>query len=261
MLFGALAPAPTPTPVVEPAPAVPAWIGERLAYFQTPDFVFDPEPHTYTLRGRELQSATSWLKQYTEPFIPEERAPVSAARAGCSVDEILAKWEHNRWVGTRTHEHIENFYNGFPSIGTEIDPEVQLRYGKFLALHHKRLHAFTPIGQEIRVFHEAAGICGTLDYLAWHKEKQEPWCLDWKATKDLGNDQTDNYRRMRGPFADLWDHKLNVYSLQISLYRLMLEAQFIPTAGGAICWLPGGDTPAQVIPALDYRQRLRALLF
>lgn len=258
MLFGSLAPAPPVAPI--PATATPAWITERLAYFADPRFTFDPAPHEYRLNDRLLTSCTSWLKDYTEPFVAAERAPGSARKAGCTVEEILAQWEHNRWVGTMTHEHIENYYNGRPSCTERDDAEVQLRYGKFLQLDYERLHAFAPIGQEVRLFHEGLGLCGTLDYLAWHKQKQEAWVLDWKATKELGNDQTSQYRRMRGPFADLWDHKHNVYSLQISLYRLMLEAQFIPTAGGAICWLPGGDVPAQVIPAIDYRQRLRALL-
>jgi len=252
---------PAAAPATAPVLAAPAWLRQRLAYFQTPDFVFDPEPHTYTLRGRELKSATTWLKDFTEPFVSAERAPASARKAGCTVDEILARWEHNRWVGTVTHEHIENYYNGLPSIGTETDPEVHLRYGKFLELHNRRLHAFEPIGQEVRLFHEELGLCGTCDNLSWLKAKEEAWVLDWKCTGAIGNDEDSQYRRMRGPFKDLWDHKLNVYSLQISLYRLMLEAQFIPTAGGAIVWLPGGDTPARVIPALDYRERLRTLLF
>ena len=243
------------------APATPAWIKERLAYFADPRFTFDPEPHEYRLGDRLMTSCTSWLKDYTEPFVAAERAPGSARKAGCTVEEILAKWEHNRWVGTRTHEHLEDYYNDASSISRSEDPEVWLRYRKFRVLHEERLHAFEPVGQEVRLFHEQLGLCGTLDYLAWHKQKQEAWVLDWKCTGEIGNDQTSQYRRMKGPFEDLYDHKHNVYSLQISLYRLMLEAQFIPTAGGAICWLPGGSTPAQVIPAIDFRERLRTLLF
>ena len=248
------------SPPVAPAPTAPAWIKDRLAYFADPRFTFDPAPHEYRLGDQLLTSCTSWVKQYKEPFEAARIARSLSLRRGCSDQEILAEWERAGWVGTVTHEHIENFYNHKASIGSDEDPEVWRRYSKFLSLHQDRLHAFAPVAQELRVFHEELGICGTLDYLAWHKEKQELWVLDWKTSKKIGSDQDSQYRRMFGPFADLWDHELNVYSLQISLYRLMLEARFIPTAGGAIVWLPGGDTPAQVIPAIDYRERLRELL-
>ena len=101
-------------------------------------------------------------------------------------------------------------------------------------------------------------MCGTLDYLGWHKEKQELWVLDYKTSKKIGTDQDSTWRRMLGPFVDLWDNELNVYSLQISLYRLMLEAQFIPTAGGAICWLPSGNTILISAPMPWTRRRISA---
>ena len=256
MLFSSPAAAPAPAP----ANTAPAWIAERLAYFADPRFTFDAGPHEYRLGERVLTSCTSWLKDYKEPFDAARIARSLALRRGCSDQEILAEWERAGWVGTWTHEFIEHYYNGRPGYTERDDAEVQLRYGKFLQLHAARLHAFEPVGQEVRVFHEALGVCGTLDYLGWHKAKQELWVLDWKTSKKIGTDQDSQYRRMFGPFADLWDHEHNVYSLQISLYRLMLEAQFIPTAGGAIVWLPGGDTPAKIIPVTDYRDRLRELL-
>ena len=244
------------------APAAPAWIKERLAYFADPRFTFDPEPHEYRLGERLLTSCTSWVKQYKEPFDAAKIVRSLSSRRGCSDQEILAEWERARWVGTRTHEFIENYYNHHMQLTGEEDPEVHLRCEKFLTLHFARLHKFEPVAQELRVFHEDLGVCGTLDYLGWHKDRQELWVLDHKTSKKIGTDKDSTWRRMLGPFADLWDHEHNVYSLQISLYRLMLEAQFIPIAGGAICWLPGGgNTPAQIIPAIDYREQLRTLLF
>ena len=257
MLFSSpLAAAPAPAA----ASTAPAWIKDRLAYFADPRFSFDPEPHEYRLGERVLTSCTSWVKQYKEPFDGPAIAASLSLRRGCPAAEVLAKWERAGWVGTMTHEFIEHYYNHDTQLTGEEDPEVRLRCQKFLALHFARLHKFEPVAQELRVFHEGLGVCGTLDYLGWHKEKQELWVLDHKTSKKIGTDQDSTWRRMFGPFADLWDHELNVYSLQISLYRLMLEARFIPTAGGAIVWLPGGDAPAQIIPAIDYRERLRTLL-
>lgn len=239
---------------------IPAWIAERLRHFQTPDFTFDLEPHEYRLGDRVLTSCTSWLKKFKEPFDAVSIAESLSQRRGCSPAEILAEWERAGWVGTKMHEFIEDHYNGIThQLG--YDPEVDLRCAKFLDFKAGRLQSYEPVGQEVRVFHEASGICGTLDLLAWHPGVEQLYVIDWKSSRKIGNDQDNQYRKMYGPFADLWDHEHNVYSLQISLYRLMLEAQFIPTAGGAIGWLPGGDTPAKLIPAIDFRERLRAMLF
>lgn len=255
MLFSSLA----HTPLLIPATSAPAWIKERLAFFNNPAFSFDPEPHEYKLGERMLTSCTSWLKQYKEPFDALSIAQSLSSRRGCSAEEILAEWERAGWVGTKMHEFIEDYYNNAPHTLSE-DAEVELRCAKFLAFKAARLQAYEPVGQEIRMFHEPSGLCGTLDFLAWHPGVEQLYILDWKSSKKVGTDQDSQYRKMYGPFADLWDHEHNVYSLQISLYRLMLEAQFIPTAGGAIVWLPGGDTAPQLIPAIDYRSRLRDLL-
>lgn len=213
-------------------PAAPAWIKERLSYFNDPRFTFDPGPHEYKLGDRVLTSATTFFKKHKEPFDAASIARSLSLRRGCTDTEILAEWERAGWIGTMTHEFIENYYNNALQLTGAEDPEVHLRCQKFLALHYARLHKFEPVGQEVRMFHEASGLCGTLDYLGWHKQTKELWVLDHKTSKKIGTDQDTTFRKMFGPFADLWDNELNVYSLQISLYRLMLEAQFIPTAGG-----------------------------
>lgn len=241
------------------AAAAPAWIKERLAYFVDPRFTFDPAPHEYRLGDRLLTSCTTWLKQYKDSFDAVRISESLSLQRGGSAEEIRAEWEHAGWVGTKMHEYIEDHYNG-RDMGLPAHPEVALRCKKFQAFRAARLLNYEPVGQEIRLFHEESGLCGTLDFLAWHPGVEQLYVLDWKSSKKIGTNQDSQYRKMYGPFADLWDHEHNVYSLQISLYRLMLEAQFIPTAGGAIVWLPGGDTPAQVIPAIDYRPRLRQLL-
>ena len=246
-----------------PAPAAastaPAWVKDRLAYFADPRFTFDPEPHEYRLGDRLMTSCTTWLKDYKQPFDAAGIARSLSLRRGCTDQEILAEWEHAGWVGTKMHEYIEDHYNGRDN-SLPKHPDVALRCEKFLAFKAARLLNYEPVGQEIRLFHEPSGLCGTLDFLTWHPGVEQLYIFDWKSSKKIGTDQDSQYRKMYGPFADLWDHELNVYSLQISLYRLMLEAQFIPTAGGAIVWLPGGETMPKIIPAIDFRDRLRDLL-
>lgn len=139
------------------------------------------------------------------------------------------------------------------------DGEVSLRCLKFLEIANSRLQCFEPIGQEIRMFHEASGLCGTLDFLAYHKERKEYWVVDWKSNKVIRTDNDRCYGNMLGEFSDLKDNEHNVYSLQISLYRLFLKSVGITTAGGIIVHLPTNTTPPAIYKTIDHTHRISTL--
>lgn len=242
---------------------LPTHLTERLQLFADPRFRFDAEPHEYYLGERQLTNFSTWIKDYKKPFDREGQSLLTAVRRGIATEAVLAEWDRSQWVGTKTHEFIANYYatGGCPLVDAEPDPEVALRCEKFLQLRADRLQSFLPVAQELPIFHEASGLCGTLDFLAWHLPSQQLYVLDWKTNTKIATDQDRAYRNLLGPFADLIDHEHNVYSLQISLYRLLLEEAGIETAGGAIVHLPGGDAPAVIYQAINYRARLRALLF
>lgn len=239
---------------------VPTHLTERLQRFADPRFRFEAEQHEYYLGERLLTHFSEWIKAYKEAFDREAQAPRTAAKRGCSVEEVLAEWERSQWIGTKTHEFIEAYYQD-ANASCAPDTEVLLRCQKFLALHHGRLKDFLPVAQELRLFHEPSGLCGTLDFLGWHVPTQQLYVLDWKTNSRITTDQDRIWRMMKGPFSDLGEHEHNTYSLQISLYRLLLDEAGIPTAGGAIVHLPTGSQPGNIIQAIDYRARLRQLIF
>lgn len=243
---------------------IPSWILERLQVFDDPRFRFLPEPHEYYLGERKLTNFSSWLEMYKEPFIREERAAATAGNRGCSAQQVLDEWDRSQWVGTKTHEFIEAYFAATSATNLPVpepDADVQLRCQKFLGLRAGRLKDFKPVGQEISLFHELTGLCGTLDFLGWHEPTQELYVLDWKTNGKIGTDRDKVWRMLLGVFSDLIDHEHNKYSLQISMYRLFLEAAGIPTAGGIIVHLPPGNMPAELYKARDYCGRLRDLLF
>ncbi|RZK32818.1 MAG: hypothetical protein EOO63_00070 [Hymenobacter sp.] len=240
---------------------LPDWIKERLQVFADPRFRFEAEPHHYFLGERQLTSFSTWIKDYKQEFDREAQAPRTAAKRGLTVQQVLAEWDRSQWVGTKTHEFIEAYYQAPATAVWEPDKEVQLRCQKFLGLHAGRLQEFVPVAQELRIFDEATGLCGTLDFLGWHLPTQQLYVLDWKTNKAINSDRDPIWRMLRGPFSDLADHEHNVYSLQISLYRILLEQAGIPTAGGAIVHLPAGRQAANIYQALDYRSRINSLIF
>jgi hypothetical protein len=241
---------------------IPQHITERLQVFADLRFRFDEAAHEYWLGERQLTNWSAWIKNYKDVFDREAQAPRTAAKRGISVQAVLAEWDFSEWLGTQTHAYIERRYTWGPDAELRsANQEVALRCEKFEQLRAGRLKDFAPVAQELRIFHEPTGLCGTLDFLGWHVPTQQLYVLDWKTNKAIGTDQGPIWRMLKGPFADLGDHEHNVYSLQISLYRILLEEAGILTAGGAIVHLPAGTAPGTIYQAIDYRSRLRNIIF
>lgn len=263
---------------------------EKLLTFADPRFRFDPEPHEYWLGKRELLPATKWLERYKGVFNRLAIAPGVAAGRGCTTAEILAEWDRSGDIGTKTHSFIEHHYDyqrglvSAPPAMLPDDPEVNLRCRKFLELAGGRLANYEAVAQELRMFYvqpgwdwkpkrprrwarrkhsKARGFCGTTDLLARHKPSGKLYVIDWKTSKKIERVMNRWGSRLKWEFCDLAKHELNEYSLQISFYRVLLETVGIETAGGAIGWLPTGSmesAPPELITAIDYRDRVRALI-
>lgn len=236
------------------------YLRDKLRVFQDPSFTFDPVPHKYILGGAELTSATTWLKQFCAPFEREKIAAERSAATGRPAQEFLDEWDRAAWVGTKTHEFIEHFWQGTATAEMALcDPEVSVRCDKFLRLYRERLHTITPLAQELRVFHKPTGLCGTIDFLGQGEDGR--LCIgDWKTSKKIDTDSERIWRYMLYPFERMADNEHNKYSLQISLYRVLLEEAGIDTPGGGfIGWLPAGNTTPQVIKARDFRVAVRSI--
>ncbi len=247
----------------------------KLEYFRDPNFVFNEEAHTYNYMnpetGRSVQkfmSVTQFLSQFKKPFDSEMIAAMvakSRTRKGdpTTKAQVLLEWKEISdtalILGTNVHKWIEDYYNG-DNPPTPVNEREQERVNKFLALHQEKLSKFTPVYQEFRVFSRKWGIAGTLDILFFLNNLF--YVGDWKTNKKFTTDADAEGRKqkMQYPFQDLWDNSLNGYSVQLSLYRLILkeEADF-DTAGGFLVWIGPNGKP-EMHKIVDLRDRLRVFL-
>jgi hypothetical protein len=113
---------------------IPNWIYERLLLFADPRLRFNAELHEYHFNQRQLTSWSQWIKQYKETFDAQGQAPRTAAKRGLTLEQVLAEWARSNWVGTKTHEYIEAYYQD-ANAACAHDREVVLRCQKFLTLH------------------------------------------------------------------------------------------------------------------------------
>jgi hypothetical protein len=241
-------------------------VESNLDYFKDPNFIFNEEQHAYyylsSKTGKPIQtfqSVTKFLSQFKKPFDSELIAGMVAKKRGTSKRVILAEWKEISdtalVLGTNVHKWIEDYYNGLnPTMPLNESEEDRVK--KFLSLYDEKLYKFTPIHQEFRIFSRKWGLAGTLDALFALNENR--YVGDWKTNKKFTTNDVPEGRKQKllYPFDDLWDNSLNGYSIQLSLYRLMLqeEANYL-TNGGFIVWIGPNEKP-ELHKTVDLRDRL-----
>lgn len=224
---------------------------------------FDPQWHTYKLNGQRLQSVTKTIGQLKKPFDKEYWANKKAAERGVEPQVILAEWEAKGKAsierGNRVHEHIETVLLGQPVAD---DP--------FLMMNDRlpELDAFDKFWEKARVTMAAAavewvvgdaalGLAGTCDTMFMSYKTNQLHIFDWKTGSKF--ETVNKFGRLAAPFDDLEECQLTIYSLQVSLYRLMIERNTGLALGDSyIVYLSGNQYT--IHKALDLRERLEAWL-
>lgn len=245
---------------------------EKLNYFLDPNFRFNEETHTYTYVDPNTQkilqtfkSVTGFISQFKEKFDSDTVAARVAKKRGTTKSAILAEWKQTSDIaldlGTVVHKWIEDYYNGLDPKEPE-HPEVFARVSRFKQLYEERLHKLTPVKQEFRLFSRKWGLAGTMDAL--FKTSSDYYVGDWKTNKKFTTDEdskSDRFaKKLLYPFEDLWDNSVNGYSIQLSLYRLIMqeEASF-ETKGSFLVWIGPTEKP-KLYKTVDLRERLHTFL-
>ena len=249
---------------------------QKLQRFIEPptEFNFEPTSHTYTYGRCKLTSVTTYVDKFTPRFDADYWAHYKAQQRGVTAGQIQHEWQQKATlgltVGSIVHEWIEDFYNGKkPAMPTtagidnvtlvaNIEELLHTRIVKWLQLYNKKLHKLTPIAQELRIWSLRYKLAGTIDALFEYKNKLV--IGDWKINEKFTTDADKAYSTLLWPFELESDNMLNSYSLQVSLYRLLLADHGIDTGPAFICWIPAGEQPAELYEAKDYRKLLQHYL-
>ena len=225
---------------------------------------FDADNHRYFLGDRELRPVTQAIKLFQKPFDRDGIAQRTAAKQNRSVAEVLAEWdasgERARILGTTVHAHIEKTLRGeqngqmsfdhFLSLNTRL-PEICA----FDAFWSKLTPSVTcnPDRVEWVIGDAELGLAGTCDALFYSLDTGKYHLWDWKTGKfDLENKWEDLYE----PFNYLSASKFNIYSMQVSLYRLIIERNTDLDLGDSYIVHLQPTGAYEVHRAIDLRERL-----
>ena len=257
--------------------------------FEDPNFKFNKELHRYTYHdettGDVLQtfkSVSGFADNFKEAFngkLVAENLSESNPLYGKPVDEILKIWKEKGRVaaalGTEVHEWIENFYktitddNIFATLDHEkllteqldLDDPVLQRVEKFREFYKERLTSLKSVFQEVKVFSRKWGYAGTIDGV-FSVDGKQLIIGDYKTNKEFTTDSDwkGSRKRLFEPFEDVFDNKHNNYSIQVSLYRLIIEEECgIEMDDPFLLWIPPKG-PCKAFKAKDYRDKIRTYL-
>jgi hypothetical protein len=189
------------------------------------------EDHTYTIKGEcDYESCTTVVKNYFAKFDADGIIDRMMAKPdwpsskyyGMTKEEIKDMWTRNGQAaaqyGTDMHALIEDHYNGMYRVVDE--PE----YAMFLDFLQDHAH-MVPFRTEMKVYDEDIKVCGTIDMLFLNPEDGTLSIYDWKFSKEI--QYKNNFKKKAlAPLQHLDDCNVVHYSLQLNLYRTILERKY-----------------------------------
>ena len=235
---------------------------EKLSYFS--QYTFYEDTHTYRFNDQRVaKSVTGLVSEFVEPFDEKKWLPRKAKECGISEEELKAEWQHKADVsaatGTLFHKFMEMNMTGktfcpvSDIIRDDLRDEVITRYNGLIKHGYKFVDDvrgnLIPVKNEFTVGW-GTSLAGQIDQLAYNKETKQLEIYDWKTNKDISCWSTW-HRKMLGPFSSLDECELNSYSLQLSLYKALLQRQGINIGNMFLVWFNENNKSYMLFPCKD----------
>lgn len=219
---------------------------------------FDRKNHHYSIDGKTLIPTTEFLKRLEPEVDWTEKAKSVAIREGISTDLILKKWKDSGDIaaekGIEVHRYIER------RLKFKTEPDT--KYSEMIAWDAFWKSAqdslIEPYQVEWVIGDYQLGIGGTIDFLPFSSRTQKYHIFDWKTN---GKFTLENqWQNLLPPFDDLEDCHLVRYSLQLSVYKVILQENTDLDLGkGYIIWLNSNylGESYHKFEAIDYTDRVK----
>lgn len=229
---------------------------------------FDEGPHIYTVHGdTTFTSVTTWIHSHFSHFdadaiidkmMPKIANDPTYKYYGMTREQIKAQWEQNGRLasgsGTDMHNDIERFYN---DIEVKND-SVEFAYFKQFYADFPELK---PYRTEWTVYYEELKLSGSIDMI-FENPDGTLQIYDWKRSKGIEHESFGNKCAKTECIRHLPDSNFWHYSLQLNIYRAILEEKYGKTITGLylICLHPDNHNKSyQRIEAHDLRTEVSTL--
>ena len=235
------------------------------------DFFEDTHKYVSTIDGQDISyiSGTTFLHKFFRPFDADgEIARRCAAKEGCTVEEIKAKWaaagREASTLGTKVHECCEDIELG--KLETELrntpnNPKEEKMMANAVKMAKRFYAGLDIIGVEKIVFSPSLKIAGTIDLIGRSKKDGTYVIIDHKTNKSI--DLEDKWNKFAlHPISHLHDMNSVVYGLQLNLYEYLLKREgYVPKDASFKLFLNHiTEEKASLIPLPDYQMEIRDMV-
>lgn len=206
---------------------------------------FDEGPHIYYLDKKALPiSVTGFIHKFFNEFDADAIIPrlISNPKKeryfGRSVADVKKEWkdiaDKASALGTKMHLAIELFYNG----ELEDHPEEAAHFhgskeeALFMEFHREIVEGspLVPYRTEWSVFTDKYNLAGQIDMAYYNTATDTLELYDWKRSKKI--EKTNRWDNGKGPVSHLPDSNFWHYSLQLNVYKFILESEYGMTVSG-----------------------------
>ena len=191
------------------------------------NIILERDAHEYKLLTHPditFISVTTYVEHFFEGFDAQKVATKLINNypkyAGRTVESLIADWDAAANYGTMVHDELEKW------IKESIEPsDIKAINGKDW-MENYRLRSNIDVHSEVIVYSEELAIAGTVDILAKDNETGAYDIIDWKTSKKI--DMTSYGQKMgtHPATGHLMDCNFYHYSIQLSLYRYILEEYY-----------------------------------
>ena len=233
------------------------------------DFFEDTHKYVSTIDGQDISyiSGTTFLHKFFKPFDADgEIARRCAAKEGCTVEEIKAKWaaagREASTLGTKVHECCEDIELGRKELrNSPSNSREEKMIAHATNMARKFYERLDILGVEKIVFSPAIKIAGTIDLFARSRKDGKFILIDHKTNKSI--DREDKWNKFAlHPISHLHDMNSVVYGLQLNLYEYLLKREgYVPKDASFKLFLNHiTEEKASLIPLPDYQMEIRDMV-
>jgi hypothetical protein len=229
------------------------------------EVTFHDEPHKYYVGGKELISVTTLIHRYQEEFQEDYWSNYKAEEYALSQREVLRAWEFINKKGTikgsAIHDYAEHLFQNkvFPypkqliydEFGFDpVLPEYEITKKHVDNFYSDVQGKLIPIRTEMVVYDPESLIGGMLDILFYNKRAKCFQIWDWKTNKKF--DKEIKSRHFIEELYMLEDSDLEIYSLQLAMYKLIIEKiTGIELGKSYVVWFSHNNDNYEIIETKD----------
>lgn len=189
----------------------------------------DEESHRYIVSdGNDYTSVTELIKKYEHEFNEDLIAARTAKKRNVSKEQLILEWrtkgENSRKKGTAIHRYIESRFLGRDNSLLDDCEYFNLKT-QFNNFYNDFMKDKVWIYSEKIIYHPEIKVAGTIDCLMYCPKEDILYFIDWKTNDKLSWE--NKYSFLKFPLNKYEASNLNIYSLQVSLYRYIIEEQIL----------------------------------